>query len=302
MTETTTSIFGTMPLLDELGLEAKWYTKNQMRTAMRALGIGFGISAQDINEGLAETDSLFEPETSAYTIEGSTVTWTQEGVTTQAARLPPHVDLLEYATLIKSSNDKVRIWGWAKNGLVAYSSGETLDPNAGDVHINFVIFDFVSDKIIDSLKMHSAADFDNADATVQALYCAYMSRIRGLLSRYGIAELQLGFMPLPIKNDGAVYSARAVTTLLTEEEQEAEWYRGKVKSYSIVVGKNDAKSVTIMSKDEASATEVEVCGYFLSPFENRALIVISEYRYGVSNMPSSTEYIFSGCHLDEGFE
>ena len=44
---------------------------------------------------------------------------------------------------------------------------------------------------------------------------------------------------------------------------------------------------------------VYVCGYFLSPFENRAMVVIAEEVW----VHEGTElfYKFAGCHLGSGF-
>jgi hypothetical protein len=233
----------------------------------------------------------------------------------QNLNLPPHIDLFQYAksnAVIPNITDygifyrniygyplfgfpKARIWGWSRNGTAAYSI-ETEMPGRGGQIIEFVIFDFVSDRKVFELKIDSFNHNDDRDG---ALYNIYIDRIREALWRNNIIERQIDYLPFPIKTNNAVYNAyRTIKFRDTDDDV----YVGKRENYSIIIDRNNERAKTIRTANNmpvASPISVYICGYFLSPFENRALVVIAEERFTFEG--TEIFYAFSGCHLDIGF-
>lgn len=221
------------------------------------------------------------------------------------AEISPSPDLLQYVRADSSADfpsytaPGIRIWGWAQNGRFAYSSARSV-PGSGGMSVEFVVFDFIDDKQIFKLKMNDYLyGFDPASedwkTAPESLYAKYSGQINAALAKHGIVEQQVKFLPFPLSKDGAVYAA---SVQVTRRDSQAGF--NPIQDYNIVVTKNNEKSRIITSRNTAYVEAVAVCGYFLSPFENRALVVIACAYFGLSQT-SSIEYTFSGCHLDIGF-
>jgi hypothetical protein len=75
---------------------------------------------------------------------------------------------------------------------------------------------------------------------------------------------------------------------------------GRYESYKIIA-ENHGRRKTICEKNFTTiyADDVFLCGYFLSPFENRALIVTGVFAHSFEG--SDVTYSFAGCHLSVGF-
>jgi hypothetical protein len=199
--------------------------------------------------------------------------------------------------------DIIKMWGWAKNGRVAYSLEGKDDTAAGAGYfcVDFIIFDFIEDINLFEFTMNSidqsAGQWKTRGKIAVDLYAIYADEINGALSKYGIIEQQAEFLPLPIKQNNAVYTADAVMT----SQSAQPGYGNPEIEYKIVVKKNNASSNTITTV-QTSASAIAVCGYFLSPFENRVLVVIAEADGGaMCFFPAKMRFRFSGCHLDMGF-
>ena len=204
---------------------------------------------------------------------------------------------------------KIHIYGWAKNGRVAYFSNIHTD-NAGGTLLGFAVFDFVDDKQIFELRIGDyfagnqspLAHGGDWKTEAEFLYKKYGAEISAALTKYDIVERQAEFLPFPLSKGGAVYEASVRITRRIDKDC------NPIQDYDILVAKNNGKSRVITSHSEPAehshpwggCEAVAVCGYFLSPFENRALVVIARASFGPSHC-SRVRYDFSGCHLDIGF-
>jgi hypothetical protein len=109
--------------------------------------------------------------------------------------------------------------------------------------------------------------------------------------------IQAEFKKLPIKHNNRIYN---VIEEQNKRDDSDDYGYDTIESYKIVVD-TQGKSKVINEDTFSGPTVFDVfsLGYFISPFENRALIVIGRHiRHweGTNN-----DYILLGCHLDSGF-
>ena len=222
----------------------------------------------------------------------------------QNLNLPPPVDLLQYV------NDRVfgfvgensllvraRIWGWSRDGKVAYS----IERESDQIYISFYVFDFINDNILFEMDIVS-----NNILNFTTAYNTRKDEITGAVLQYNIIEQQTDFLPFPIKNnnvsyDGEIVWGKGYRPPEFFNEEAGEWGGMEfddIYDVSIIIKRNGQVKKTIKTYNGilpgGFGYLIELCGYFLSPFENRALIVIALAQYDV-------HYDFSGCHLDIGF-
>ena len=231
----------------------------------------------------------------------------------QNVALPEKIDLAQYlsqgdSAFIANGNVRygfpdVRIWGWADSGKVAYSIDRIVEGRGG-YFSQFVIFDFVSDTIdfridFDSEDYIDSEDYNYSDPEkdIQYIYNQHKENISKALDKYKIIAKKNNFLPLPIKIKSTEYSCR----LDLEQYVETEYFnREEVGKYKVVVGKNNkSKIVTETSTRGTETLYVYLCGYFLSPSGDRALIAVAEERWGFEG--TELYYKFFGCHLERGF-
>jgi len=210
----------------------------------------------------------------------------------QNLTIPPYIDLFQY--LKKDSKfgqtnptnfPEMRIWGWSPDGKVAYSQ-EIYGEGSGMIHISFRVFDFISDKVL--YEFNIPPD----DISIAELYNRSGNEIKAAISKNKIAERQVDYMQFPIRKGSFVYSGNVIKTFDDDHN---------LKNYRVVIDRNSGKQKTIIAEDAFPGFEYNagIAGYFLSPFENRALIVIAKEVYVFEC--TGISYVFSGCHLETGF-
>jgi len=221
---------------------------------------------------------------------------------TQGINIPREVDLLQYTTIIRDDPGLgsfvgpgiVRIWGWSRTGKVAYSV-EGVGEYTGFMAIRFVIFDFVNDKVLIYINT-DADDIDNYDAGSEDLFVYSKDAIANAIKTHNIVEQNAGFLPFPINWNNKAYRVSVSNTVSGEDM----WGRIPIKKYTVSVAVN-GKSKVVMSAKDTRASRVYICGYFLSPFENRALIILAEQTPPGFEGDVNVNYVFIGCHLEQGF-
>jgi len=210
----------------------------------------------------------------------------------QNLTIPPYVDLYQY--LKKDSKfgqtnptnfPDLRIWGWSRDGKLAYSR-EVLSEGSGMIHISFMVFDFISDNVLYELNMPPD------EISVAEYYKRHGNEIKAAMSKNKIIEQQADYLPFPIRKGNFIYNGIVIKTY--DDDQ-------KLKNYRVVIDRNTGKQKTIIAEDAFTGFEYDaaIAGYFLSPFENRALIVIAKEVYVFEC--TGISYVFSGCHLEAGF-
>jgi hypothetical protein len=214
----------------------------------------------------------------------------------QDINLPPYVDLLEgvklweyydYNKLVPFCLSKIRMWGWSRNGKAAYSIEFYVDGRGGTI-TTAIIFDFIDDRIVWENKIDSFyTDYD-----INGFY----NNFRAACKNYNIENINASFNNFPLKYKENIYNINI--DVVSEENTENDWY-DSIKSFQIVV-ETQGRSKIINSTNDIVATGIFPCGYFISPFENRALIIIGKSVRAFEG--EDIEFIFIGCHLLIGFD
>ena len=213
---------------------------------------------------------------------------------------PRSVDYFKYLDFERRTYSDIRIWGWSRDGKVAYSDFLS---HEGDRFTVF-IFDMINDKTVwqktfDLLAYYFSDDHDenfdiyNSDFTVD---------FKKVCVQNGIEFIQTEFAELPVRHNNQTVNIileKNETSLSHNELEDLGQYGGRIDSYRIIA-ENGGRRKTVCEKDFLIyANDVFVCGYFLSPFEDRALIVIGEFAHGWEE--SVVTYSLIGCHLSIGF-
>ncbi|GBU27672.1 hypothetical protein R84B8_01209 [Treponema sp. R8-4-B8] len=221
-------------------------------------------------------------------------------INAQELKIPPIVDLLKVTVGGWGYRPDIRIWGWSKTGKVAYSR-EAVGGYTGYMAIKFIVFDFVNDKVL--INIEADADEvvgDNGgweSITSEYLFNYIKDKITNAMKAHSIVEQYAEFMPFPIKRNGMEYSV-AISDIVSGEDM---WGKIPIKKYTVSITANGKKK-TIFTGENTRVSKVHVCGYFLSPFENRALIVLAEQTPPGFEGDVDIYYVFSGCHLETGFK
>jgi len=226
-------------------------------------------------------------------------------INAQELKIPPVIDLFKYSANVYTNEgigsliwSKIRIWGWSKTGKVAFS-GESVGEYSGWTTVRFIVFDFVNDKILINIKA-DADEIDNDEPESIAseyLFNHIKDKITNAIKAYGIVEQYAEFLPFPIKRNGMEYRI-AISDIVTGEDM---WGEIPIKRYTASVVAN-GKRKTILTSSDTRASKIHICGYFLSPFENRALIILAERSPPGFEGDIALNYVFSGCHLETGFK
>jgi hypothetical protein len=202
-----------------------------------------------------------------------------------------------------SSRYDFRIWGWSKDGKVAYSYTEFQD-GAGWETKKFYILNFIDDEILwnkflndyEGMEMIYSEGEGSAEGPpidYDALYREFMN----VCKNNGIELSQGEFKKMPVMHNNKVYN---VIEEKNKRNDSDDYGYDTIESYRIVIETGGrSKVINEGTFPEPTVFDIFSLGYFISPFENRALMVIGRHiRHweGTNN-----DYILLGCHLDTGF-
>jgi hypothetical protein len=193
-----------------------------------------------------------------------------------AQNIPPYTDLLKYEEdehLFSFS--VVQMWGWSRNGKVAFSIKKGIDGRGGTITTAF-IFNFVDDIIL----WEESIDSFDEDADYDGFYKEY----NNVCIQNGIEFVQVEFEKLPMRHNNQTYN---VIVEFDDRDNDSIDCRVSVETQ----GKRK-----MVQRNSLGGWPL---GYFISPFENRALIAMGR---GVRAFEGyDIEFYFIGCHLINGF-
>ena len=218
----------------------------------------------------------------------------------QNLALPPKVDLFRYSASISeyylTGKPDVRIWGWSRDGKIAYSL-ESVGSFSGILTGTFFIIDTISDDIVFVLEQ-TKEDF----LTGEDLYNnEYMTDITNAIKTYNIISGQgYDFFRFPINRNNMVYDCQ-ITGVVYGNHEYGFFNNRFISDYNVAVTANSrSKVIGNYFSSGPGPGALYICGYFLSPFEERALVVIAEESY-IFEGESGLTYRLNGCHLEAGF-
>ena len=202
----------------------------------------------------------------------------------QGFNIPAPTNLFQYSVSSGAIYEfpTIRIWGWSASGKIAFSTERELAGIGGQI-IEFIVFDAVSDEVVSNFALDS--------------YEQDRISITNALRANNIVEGEISFEPFPIRRNNLEYVCSL--TNITHSADDYGFFADNVSRYSVVVTANGRNKVVNTFSSHALTRKVYICGYILSPFENRALVVLAEERF----VYEGTElfYVFAGCHLGTGF-
>jgi hypothetical protein len=215
----------------------------------------------------------------------------------QQLALPEKIDFFRYSVPVSYhlyGFPDTRIWGWSNNGKVAYSI-ESEDIAKGGQTIEFVIIDIISDMVVFELKIDS---FDHGEVEGETLYNLFGVSISNALQENGIVRQRTDFLRFPIIKNDTVYTCEIIDREYRRDNY--NFFDNNVSKYKVTVTANCRRKIIneFIPVNEITRN-IYVCGYILSPYENRALVVIAEEYWGFEG--TELTFRFSGCHLGIGF-
>ena len=217
---------------------------------------------------------------------------------------PPGIDLFQYNTSASGNLNMfeypyARIWGWSRDGKVAYSVERAVDGRGGRI-INFVILDLITDRKITELNIDSFDHDDyDGDYSYDDLFLMYNHLILDALGSNNIVLGQRNdFRAFPFSRNNITYNCQIIDPGFTNDEY--GMFERVISRYSILVTADNRRKIIASLIPVSRVTGYTyVCGYFLSPFENRIMVVTAEEAFGFEG--TRLNFRFNGCHLGVGF-
>lgn len=199
---------------------------------------------------------------------------------------------------------RIRIWGWSEyDNKVAYSIQERDSWSNETDFVNWYIFDFVGDKVIwheSTAHKRLNDDFLFKDIPIptheelfEYSYNLHKDKINEMFKKHDIVNISVPYKPLPI-----IFNNKTYTCNVSKFDEDK--YIG-INEYTVTVEVDGKKKIIKHKKFNGyeMIDDVYLCGYFISPFEERAIIVIAERDFTVEEY--ELRYYFIGCHLEKGF-
>ncbi|NLA25288.1 MAG: hypothetical protein GX879_10015 [Bacteroidales bacterium] len=214
---------------------------------------------------------------------------------------PPAINYFQYLDFEPMNNwSEIKIWGWSKNSKLAYSNKKIIDGRGGIITTVFIL-DIKTDAIVFE-KSIDTEDFDGDDKEgYNYAYRNFMCDYIDVCAKNGIEFAQTEFKSIPIK-----HNTHTVNVKIEKEEKIGVWEEsdieiyGNIGSYKLIAKNKNGQKTIHQNTFMQAANDVIVCGYFNSPFEDRALIIIGEYVRAFEGW--DVEFILIGCHLSNGFQ
>ncbi|MBU0935977.1 MAG: hypothetical protein KKI09_06960 [Spirochaetes bacterium] len=238
----------------------------------------------------------------------------------QVSELPWPVELQQYMVsedIPDWGYPEFRMFGWSPDGKVAWSEVRAIDGRGGTQY-HFVIFDAVADTVVweemddsfdwmedlmadsDWMEGVSAASESMEESTVDSGWSTAWShvgdRFETAMAQFGVALNQgVDLLSFPLALNGDDFSAELVLV----PETEADRFMDEVKSYQVLATSRKKGKKILAISSEVTALRIWISGCFLSPFEDRMLVVVSREQYIFEG--SEVFYHFAGCNLKVGF-
>ena len=90
-------------------------------------------------------------------------------------------------------------------------------------------------------------------------------------NEFGIKYVNTRFLPFPVENNNLRY----ICTIAVEYGVNKRIEKHFVKSYSITIKKPDGELI-VKTYSDLNYYWVELCGYFINPFDNKIVVVTCE--------------------------
>jgi len=258
-----------------------------------------GITTFSCNKEKTNVQNLETGDNTIAALSGETLAVNRAETITEQTGLAQRYNIFQHSPEQNQGECFLRIWGWSRDGKVALSVDNS-SPARGGFTIDYYIIDIITDEIsfhlsADSFDYEDIYNFDiyNNDLNnVNLLYNTTINEITTANNKNGIIEAQTDFLSFPITKNNFQY------TCFADEQNTDE--NGMVKiNFNIIVSRDGSKKTIGTNSGYGPGLSLNICGYLLSPYENRILVVYATTKHFSGDV--FVDYFFNGCHLDIGF-
>lgn len=208
---------------------------------------------------------------------------------------PASVDIMAYSTRKPDgffTVSEIFPVGWSRDGKFAYITKVSVGGRGGTLFTYFIV-DTVTDKVVSEFEDDWS---DSSDVSIEESIRKKMDIYSSQMHKYKILEGEgVRFFNFPIKDGGKTYEAKLEVVNKADEDP----FLGSIQQVDVFVTLDGSISKRIYSKGDTRAYSYWIAGYFLSPFEKRALVIIGEEKRAFEG--THGDFIFSGCSLERGF-
>ena len=201
-------------------------------------------------------------------------------------------------------NTKIYPLGWSPDGKFAYMYFSTEEDMVGPFfEFRLYVIDLITDTselVYESL----ASNFDWDNETFETAWDRLWPDFMPLLEEKAIVISDPVLHPLPLSHrrtgDTVLDMLISVSTGQTMMMGIKTEY---ISSFSVQAINHDGlqKEISRQTNTDTTVGEVTAMGAFISPYENRAAILLDLQRFGPDVSPRH-RYQIIGCHLQHGFQ
>ncbi|MBN1500045.1 MAG: hypothetical protein JW982_07820 [Spirochaetes bacterium] len=191
-----------------------------------------------------------------------------------------------------------RLFGWSHDGKIAYSTETAIDGRGG-VIFSYVIQDLKTDRIVWKFDDDSFDWEDNYSESVKPVaeisFDLRLKILKKVFREKNIVQSKSRFNKMPVIYKENVYNCDLIIKI-----NENDTYGFQNMDYKVLIRRNDGKSKILADQKNVRADRIYICGWFESPYEKRAAVVIAEEKYVFEG--NELFYSILGCNLIAGFK
>jgi hypothetical protein len=204
-------------------------------------------------------------------------------------------------------DEDIIVWGWSRDGKAAVT--EKLDGGATGWRITRAfIFDTVKDTVL--WENRSATENLYGDDYDRA-YSAFFDNFQRIRKQYAIElnyamESEMGRRirggnMITVETNGINRRYYINIDIVPRNSAVGSFPDNYVESYSVSVTSSNGKRKTILKGGRTNASNISVYRYFISPDDQRVLIVLALAVPYAMLTGGNNDYVFAGCNLKVGF-
>jgi hypothetical protein len=177
--------------------------------------------------------------------------------------------------------------GWSANGKFAYIQIPANEGSDYD-HIEVIIKDLITDKIVDS---YSSKDYPSQENLLTTVWPYFHSGLLPLLKKHQIIPGNgTDLKPLPFRFNDISYDFHLYN----------KYDMNEIAAASIHLKKNNELDKKIYAEryEEYKPMSSKIAGYLQSPFENRVAVFFIQEHRGFEGPPNVISFDLIGCQID----
>ena len=182
--------------------------------------------------------------------------------------------------------------GWSRDGKVAFGTCVTEEGRGGET-AQFFVQDLITDKILWDYTYSDEFAPEPGDFFTGVVK-SKVADFDAILERYNIQFPDVKMQSLPVSCNGEKIEFSVVKKVKNSEDDFIP-----EMDYMIKETKNGVTK-TVVDKKSSPAFDVFPCGYMMSPYEDRVMLVYAEQQLTFEG--TCLVYFVSGCDVNKGFK